>query len=115
MRRRSRSRSRSADHRVAIHLINPRIFLVGLCGSSGKVAILWECQLARVICSPKFFLLSGKAVGVDLMKEFASKIWRDWLRPFALAAIIIAPVKSAIADYNWVPTGSMKPTILEGE
>ena len=49
------------------------------------------------------------------MKEVATKIWRDWLRPFVLVAIIIAPVKSAIADYNWVPTGSMKPSILEGE
>ncbi len=28
---------------------------------------------------------------------------------------IVLPLKSAIADYNWVPTGSMKPTILEGD
>lgn len=49
------------------------------------------------------------------MKQLANKIWRDWLRPFVLAAVIIAPVKSAIADYNWVPSGSMKPSILEGE
>jgi signal peptidase I len=33
----------------------------------------------------------------------------------AAAAAIILPFKSAIADYNWVPTGSMKPTILEGD
>jgi signal peptidase I len=25
------------------------------------------------------------------------------------------PFKSAIADWNWVPTGSMKPTVLEGD
>jgi signal peptidase I len=30
-------------------------------------------------------------------------------------AAIVLPFKSAIADYNWVPSGSMKPTILEGD
>jgi signal peptidase I len=30
-------------------------------------------------------------------------------------AAIALPFKSAIADYNWVPSGSMKPTILEGD
>jgi signal peptidase I len=49
------------------------------------------------------------------MKNLASRIWREWMRPFVLAVIIIAPVKSAVADWNWVPTGSMKPSILEGE
>ena len=49
------------------------------------------------------------------MKHIANKIWREWMRPFVLAAIIIAPLKSAVADWNWVPTGSMKPSILEGE
>ena len=49
------------------------------------------------------------------MKNIANKIWRDWLRPFALVFLLIAPLKSAVADWNWVPTGSMKPSILEGE
>ncbi len=49
------------------------------------------------------------------MKHIAYKIWRDWLRPFVLVFIIAAPFKSAVADWNWVPTGSMKPSILEGE
>jgi signal peptidase I len=49
------------------------------------------------------------------MKHVAHKIWREWLRPFVLVALIAAPFKSAVADWNWVPTGSMKPSILEGE
>jgi signal peptidase I len=48
------------------------------------------------------------------MKQMANKIWRE-LRPFVLFFIIIVPFKSAVADWNWVPTGSMKPSILEGE
>lgn len=49
------------------------------------------------------------------MKKMVNTIWRDWVRPFAVVFIILAPVKSAVADWNWVPTGSMKPSILEGE
>lgn len=30
-------------------------------------------------------------------------------------AFVVIPVKSSIADWNWVPTGSMNPTILEGD
>jgi signal peptidase I len=29
--------------------------------------------------------------------------------------VVMAPVRSAVVDWNWVPTGSMKPTILEGD
>lgn len=49
------------------------------------------------------------------MKDIAHKIWREWLRPAALFVLVVAPLKSAVADWNWVPTGSMKPSILEGE
>lgn len=42
-------------------------------------------------------------------------LWREWVRPLAVMAAIVLPFKSAIADYNWVPSGSMKPTILEGD
>jgi signal peptidase I len=49
------------------------------------------------------------------MKRIANKIWREWIRTPALFFIIVFPLKSAVADWNWVPTGSMKPSILEGE
>jgi signal peptidase I len=42
-------------------------------------------------------------------------LWLDWLRPGLVAAAIICPLKSSLADVNFVPTGSMKPTILEGD
>jgi signal peptidase I len=42
-------------------------------------------------------------------------LFREWIRPFAVIAAIVFPLKSAVADWNWVPTGSMRPTILEGE
>ncbi|HEY0943836.1 MAG TPA: signal peptidase I [Opitutaceae bacterium] len=49
------------------------------------------------------------------MKPVVTLLWREWLRPFALIFAIVAPLKSAVLDWNWVPSGSMKPTILEGE
>ena len=42
-------------------------------------------------------------------------LWQEWLRPAVCAVAIVAPIKSAIADWNWVPSGSMKPTIMEGD
>lgn len=42
-------------------------------------------------------------------------LWKQWVRPLAVAAACILPAKSSLADLNWVPTGSMKPTILEGD
>jgi signal peptidase I len=48
-------------------------------------------------------------------KWAALYFWREWAKPVLVASAIVLPFKSAIADWNWVPTGSMKPTILEGD
>ena len=52
-----------------------------------------------------------------LMKSSAAlkRFWQGWLRPVLAAAAVVFPFKSAIADINFVPSGSMKPTILEGD
>ncbi|MDB6092634.1 MAG: signal peptidase [Verrucomicrobia bacterium] len=49
------------------------------------------------------------------MKKRLHRFWREWLFPAALFLAIMSPLRSAILDWNWVPTGSMKPTILEGD
>jgi signal peptidase I len=49
------------------------------------------------------------------MKIPLKAIWREWIKPFAVLFMIVAPLKSAVIDWNWVPTGSMKPTIVEGD
>lgn len=43
------------------------------------------------------------------------KFWIEWLKPLLVIAIITTSFRSAVADWNDVPTGSMKPTILEGD
>ncbi len=44
-----------------------------------------------------------------------ARAWRDWLRSVLVIIIVITSFRSAVADWNDVPTGSMKPTILEGD
>lgn len=41
-------------------------------------------------------------------------VWEEW-RSLIFFLIIMVLFRSAIADWNGVPTGSMKPTILEGD
>ena len=49
------------------------------------------------------------------MKKLLRIIWVEWARPLLLPLIFVTAAKSAIADFEYVPTGSMKPTILEGD
>jgi len=45
----------------------------------------------------------------------ARKLWREEFRPLLIMALVVFAVRSSFADWNTVPTGSMKPTILEGD
>jgi signal peptidase I len=44
----------------------------------------------------------------------ASRLWREF-RQLAVIAVVILTCRSVLADWYQVPTGSMKPTILEGD
>jgi len=41
--------------------------------------------------------------------------WRKEIRPLLIVGLVIFSLRSSLADWNDVPTGSMKPTILEGD
>jgi len=41
--------------------------------------------------------------------------WSEWVRPMLVMGFVLGSFRSAVADWNDVPTGSMKPTILEGD
>src|SRR5512143_1661768 len=41
--------------------------------------------------------------------------WRKEIQPLLVLALVICSIRSSLADWNDVPTGSMKPTILEGD
>ena len=47
--------------------------------------------------------------------QFIYRIWKEWWKTAAVIVFVIIPLKSSIADWNWVPSGSMNPTIFEGD
>jgi signal peptidase I len=47
--------------------------------------------------------------------QLGRRTWRQWRLAVAFIVFVVVPVKSSLADWNWVPTGSMNPTILEGD
>jgi len=49
------------------------------------------------------------------MKQQLRAFWREWVLPAVVVIAILAPLRSAVADWNDVPTGSMIPTILVGD
>src|SRR5258708_4775555 len=49
------------------------------------------------------------------VKKNLRHLWAEWIRPLALPFILITAAKSALADINYVPSGSMQPTILCGD
>ena len=49
------------------------------------------------------------------LRARARKWWREDIRPLLIAALVIFSIRSSFADWNSVPTGSMKPTIVEGD
>ena len=49
------------------------------------------------------------------LRARARHLWRKELKPLVILAIVLFSVRSSLADWNDVPTGSMKPTIQEGD
>ena len=49
------------------------------------------------------------------IKTWSQSLWQEWIRPLIIMIIVIGSMRSALADWNDVPTGSMKPTIVEGD
>jgi signal peptidase I len=49
------------------------------------------------------------------LRTKAVQFWKAEGRSLVLLAVILFAVRSSMADWNDVPTGSMKPTILEGD
>ncbi len=46
---------------------------------------------------------------------FHKRVLKEWIIPLAIVAAVVTPIRSVVADWNDVPSGSMRPTILEGD
>ncbi len=54
-------------------------------------------------------------MNVEKYRAVARRWWRQEIRTLLILAIVMFSIRSSLADWNDVPTGSMKPTILEGD
>jgi len=52
---------------------------------------------------------------IGKMRTLGRRLWREGRMAAVFIVFVVVPVKSSLADWNWVPTGSMNPTILEGD
>ena len=65
----------------------------------------------------------GQAPGAEALPAASESRWRrhgrvlwlEWIKPLFIIGLVMFSFRSAVADWNDVPTGSMKPTILEGD
>jgi signal peptidase I len=51
----------------------------------------------------------------EMLKTRLVRFWHSWGRMLLITILLVTSFRSAVADWNDVPTGSMKPTILEGD
>jgi signal peptidase I len=54
-------------------------------------------------------------MSAERVKKFLYKSWKECRVVIFVIVFVVIPVKSSLADWNWVPTGSMNPTILDGD
>lgn len=43
------------------------------------------------------------------------RFWHGWVKPFVIVIAVVSTFRSAVADWNDVPTQSMEPSILVGD
>src|SRR3982750_3951824 len=49
------------------------------------------------------------------LRRRVRKLCKEEILPLVILAVVLFSIRSSLADWNDVPTGSMKPTILEGD
>jgi signal peptidase I len=54
-------------------------------------------------------------MNVKKYRMVAARWWKQEIRPFLILAVLLFSLRSSLADWNRVPSCSMKPTIVEGD
>ncbi len=49
------------------------------------------------------------------LRSRLGQYWRKEIRPLLIIALVLFSIRSSLADWNDVPSGSMNPTIIEGD
>jgi signal peptidase I len=51
----------------------------------------------------------------EKIRKFLQNQWIEWRWLILFVVLVLIPIRSSFADWNWVPSGSMNPSILEGD
>lgn len=51
----------------------------------------------------------------ETLRSRLRQYWRKEIRPLLIIALVLFSIRSSLADWNDVPSGSMNPTIIEGD
>jgi len=54
-------------------------------------------------------------INIHAVRSRVRRWWRREIRPLLVLALILFSIRSSLADWNDVPSGSMQPTILVGD
>jgi signal peptidase I len=54
-------------------------------------------------------------VNTAILRDRARYWWRKEIRGWLVIGLVVFSIRSSLADWSDVPTGSMKPTIIEGD
>lgn len=57
----------------------------------------------------------GESAEAGRKEDSLLRFWREWGKPLLIIVLTVASFRSLVADWNDVPTGSMIPTIREGD
>lgn len=53
--------------------------------------------------------------GKEEPKTFLGRLWKNWIKPIGIAALLVFGFRSTFADWNDVPSASMEPTLQVGD
>ena len=48
-------------------------------------------------------------------KRWWGRMWREWGEPLLMAAVIAIAIRTFVVGPYKIPTGSMRPTLIEGD
>jgi len=58
---------------------------------------------------------SASSKSADALEPVAVRFFKNWVLPFVVVVAILSPIRSVVADWYDVPTGSMEPNIRVGD
>ena len=75
----------------------------------------WFTRRSEAPLSPTAAAQQQAAAEARAARTPTQRLIREWVLPIGVVMAIMAPIRSVVADWNDVPSGSMRPTILEGD